>query len=271
MEERNETNHEPRPFGQPQAGKTETIEPENLKIAECSGSRSRSQETLLTEFREWLLAADEAALRDGPDGSRFEADALKAAAPPHAPDLNSFYSALLSLKEEVRRESRQSRRIVEEDAEGRAKLETTLKTGLDGLGRLLRNIKDEADAVERKQALELIVLRDRAALGLQAFREARRRRRLRIWFSKLRPLFGSLLEGQEMLLQRFDETLQARGVTAIPCEEREFDPSKMKAVEVDFSSGLKEGFVTAVLRQGYERNNVVLRPAEVKVAREKDK
>ncbi|MBI5444682.1 MAG: nucleotide exchange factor GrpE [Deltaproteobacteria bacterium] len=212
-----------------------------------------NEDGLLSEFRAWLLSADRAA-RAGPEPpSRVE-----------VPDLSSFYGALIALREEVRRDARQSRRFLEEAAERSRAGDADLKTLMDEVRSRLSGSSAQA---ERRDLLELIELRDRAALGLFALEQsmARFRRRLRV--AGLSTLFASLRQGQAMLVGRFDETLRARGVEVIPVRGQAFDPSRMKAVEVDRTPGAPEGTVTAELRAGYEREGVVLRPAEVCVAR----
>jgi molecular chaperone GrpE len=188
-----------------------------------------------------------------------------------APDLHTFYSALIALREEVKRDSRQSRRVVEESHERTRQTEGRLSSELGALKERIDDLRELSAAAAaqnaRKELLEMIELRDRVALGPAALSQAGRRWSVRIKLAGLRPLFDSLRQGQEMLLERFDELLRSRGVEAIPSEGLPFDPSRMKAVAVDPSRRVREGTVTQELRRGYERNGDVLRPAEVRVSR----
>jgi molecular chaperone GrpE (heat shock protein) len=61
------------------------------------------------------------------------------------------------------------------------------------------------------------------------------------------------------------DVLEAIGVTPIPVTEA-FDSRKHEVVRVEGGSG-DELRVTAVLRQGYEKSDVILRPAQVAVVR----
>ena len=217
---------------------------------------------LLAQFREWLLAAHaRVALQPEAIGPDEE--------PP--PDLGSFYAALVALKEEVRRDARQRRRALEQSAESARAGEAWLRPELEAMRAELSRLRRDADEDRRRrELLEIVGLRDRAALAAAALTGAARRGGLAIRVSGLGALLGSLAQGQEMLLARFDELLGNRGVAAIPARGQAFDPKTMKAVEVDPAPGVPEGTVTEEIRPGYAWNERLLRPAEVRVARRPD-
>ncbi|MBI5442200.1 MAG: nucleotide exchange factor GrpE [Deltaproteobacteria bacterium] len=220
-------------------------------------------EALREEFARWLLEAHARAVAASPE----EAGAEEAEPEEGLPDLWSFYGALAALKEEVRRDARQSRRALEESAQRAQDSEAWLRPELEALRGQVARLAGEAHAeARRRDLLELVGLRDRAALAASAFAAAGRGG-LRVRLSGLAPLLASLAQGQEMLLNRFDELLLARGVTVFATRGRPFDPETMKAVEVDPAPGVPEGTVTEELRPGYEWEGRTLRAAEVRVAR----
>ena len=64
-----------------------------------------------------------------------------------------------------------------------------------------------------------------------------------------------------------DEALEQFGVREIRCEGQRFDPRLMQAVDVEVAQDMEDGAVLEVYRPGYTWNGEVLRPAQVKVAR----
>lgn len=82
-----------------------------------------------------------------------------------------------------------------------------------------------------------------------------------------RSAVEALIEGNALVLARLEDALAERGVQAIARAGDRFDPRRMRAVEAVEDAGVAEGTVLDVLRQGYERESEVFRPAEVRVAR----
>ena len=218
------------------------------------------KEALRHEFGEWLREVHARATSPSPfDEAEIDEG---------APDLWSFYGALAALKEEVRRDARQSRRALEESAQTAREREAWLRPELEALRAQTARLSADSQAETRRRDLvELVGLRDRAALAAKTLAEATKRRGLKVRLSGLAPLLASLARGQQLLLQRFDEVLVSRGVTVATTLGHPFDPETMKAVEVDPAPGVAEGTVTEELRPGYAWEGRVLRPAEVRVAR----
>jgi len=113
---------------------------------------------------------------------------------------------------------------------------------------------------------EMLDIRERFARGAD---DARKRLdSFRGYFARMgaRPVIEAVLRGNELALERLDETLRRHGVHEIRCEGEAFDPNTMRAVELDVRGGVRPGTVTEVLRRGYRMGERILRYAEVRVA-----
>lgn len=76
-------------------------------------------------------------------------------------------------------------------------------------------------------------------------------------------------ESLAILAGHTESMLAAAGLHRIPCEGRLFDPGKMRAVETITDPSVADHTVLAELVPGWEDATRVLRPAQVRVARQK--
>jgi len=74
-------------------------------------------------------------------------------------------------------------------------------------------------------------------------------------------------EGAALIYRKFQKVLDAEGVTRIDAEGKEFDPARHEAVTHETCDGHAAGEVIAVVRQGYQLGDRVIRPALVRVAK----
>jgi molecular chaperone GrpE len=74
-------------------------------------------------------------------------------------------------------------------------------------------------------------------------------------------------EGINLIYRKFQNVLDAEGVTRIEAEGKDFDPNLHEAVVHEESDGHASGQIIEVLRHGYKLGDRVIRPALVKVAR----
>ena len=75
------------------------------------------------------------------------------------------------------------------------------------------------------------------------------------------------VEGAALIYRKFQNVLDAEGVTRIDAEGKEFDPAWHEAVTQEESDGYAAGQIIAVVRQGYKLGERVIRPALVRVAK----
>lgn len=79
----------------------------------------------------------------------------------------------------------------------------------------------------------------------------------------------SIQKGLELIKMEFVKMLSSEGVTEVDCAGKKFDPALAEAVE-QVESDLPEGTVTEVVQKGYMLKDRIIRPARVKVAKQKE-
>ena len=214
------------------------------------------------EVRRTILARVEAALdrleTAGVPPEGIAAALLEEDAP--APDLYELLAQMTALTREVQLQGRAANRMSSEVTQ----LVQQVSASSEG------QIASRASAARRDAQAELLGelldIRDRFARGRE---EARKRLdSFRGLFARLgsRPIVEAILRGNELALERLDETLRRHGVHEIPCAGESFDPNTMRAVELDVRDDVRPGMVTDVLRRGYRTAERILRYAEVKVS-----
>jgi len=182
-----------------------------------------------------------------------------------APDLYALLAQMTALTREVQLQGRASNRLSSEVTQ----LVQQVSASSEG------QIAARASAARRDAQAELLSeildIRERFARGRE---EAHKRLgSFRGFFARLgsRPIVEALLRGNDLALERLDETLRRHGVHEIPCQGEAFDPNTMRAVERDVRDDVRPGTVTETLRSGYRTAERVLRYAEVRVSSAKEK
>jgi molecular chaperone GrpE len=80
---------------------------------------------------------------------------------------------------------------------------------------------------------------------------------------------GDLRKGLELIRKQMDELLTKLGVQAVPAKGQPFDPRFHEAIEMVESSDVKDNHVLDELQRGYKIKDRLLRPAMVRVAKNK--
>jgi molecular chaperone GrpE len=81
------------------------------------------------------------------------------------------------------------------------------------------------------------------------------------------PDWPKWAEGITLIYRKFQNVLDAEGVSRIEAEGKDFDPNLHEAVVHEESDGHTSGQIIEVLRHGYKLGDRVIRPALVKVAK----
>ncbi len=81
---------------------------------------------------------------------------------------------------------------------------------------------------------------------------------------------AAIMDGIMLVQKEFHRVLEDRGVKKIETEGKQFDPHVHEAVLVVETSEHPDGIVLEELRAGYTLNERLLRPAQVKVARNEE-
>lgn len=214
------------------------------------------------EVRRAILARVEAALdrleiAEGPPegivAALLEEDA-------DAPDLYALLAQLTALTREVQLQGRAANRLSSEVTQ------LVEQVSASAEGQISARVSSARREAQADLLGEILDIRERFARGRE---EARKRLdSFRGYFARLGslPIVEALLRGNELALERLDETLRRHGVHEISCESQAFDPNTMRAVERDVRADVRPGMVTEVLRRGYRTAERILRYAEVKVS-----
>lgn len=211
---------------------------------------SATKEHLLDRFRHYLEQLPET-------GAAEEGE-------PRQTDLYALFTELVTLKNEVRLESRQVKNALDQF---RAVFDTLhdSQTQLNSeLDRARGALSEQRRTLLRPLLLELVELYDRLAAGLHALQSHRPSLFGRLC-RRQRALLHAVSQGQDISLRRLEQLLNAQQVVALPVEGRPLDPHTMRAAEVDNRTDVANGIVTEELRKGYTWQGELLRLAEVKV------
>jgi len=77
----------------------------------------------------------------------------------------------------------------------------------------------------------------------------------------------AVMDGIKLVQKEFHRILEENGVRKIEAQGKPFDPNFEEAVFMEETEEYPEGFVTEEVRAGYTLNGRLLRPAQVKVAK----
>jgi len=84
------------------------------------------------------------------------------------------------------------------------------------------------------------------------------------------PEVKNWAQGFQMILAQFKEVLVHHGIVVFHSEGQQFDPVYHEAVELEETDKVKSGTVLQEFNKGYKSRDRVIRPARVKVAKEKE-
>ncbi len=79
-----------------------------------------------------------------------------------------------------------------------------------------------------------------------------------------------LMQGVDMITKKLEDSLKHRGLSEISEVKVAFDHDKHEAVATEATNKYPENTVVEVLRKGYKLNDKVIRPAMVKVSKNKE-
>jgi molecular chaperone GrpE len=245
-------------------------------------------EKTLAQFREWLEEA------------RASADALvddEAEAEVRTVGLFQVVEEFTALRQELKLQTKGARALEEQTQAALAALQRASEqfqsvsakeadAARRAAGPLIEAIIDLDDALRRgRQAIETACrrLQDESAHDLRELLQDRFHRQPRWWrilsgrwhsaMSELflretaemhRSVFGSLLEGYDLIQNRLHRAMQQEQIFRMECVGQPVDPQCMTVVEVIDDPSRPPGLVVAEVRSGYYWKSKVFRYAEVK-------
>jgi molecular chaperone GrpE len=178
------------------------------------------------------------------------------------PDLFSFHSELAGLKNEVRIESRQFKKALDDFRLAFSALDNSNQEMSSHLAELQEEKKALSKATLRPIIIELLEIYDRISAAVQSGSPPHT------------PLFSKFckrenewikasIEGQKITLYRLTELLNHYGVEPIETDKQKFNPTLMKAASKVYKQEQQEGIVINQLRTGFTWSKEILRVAEV--------
>lgn len=181
-----------------------------------------------------------------------------------APDLYSFYEELCVLRSEFRKNARRSHDTFARFGETLSEFENMTKN-------LATRVLEAED--DNKEAGLLLKIKFYIPFVDMFDRFKRIDDKLKLpprtgFFSRNRTwenAWMSLREGFKILRSHFEELLKKEGVTAVETVGKPFDPSLMKAIEVEETVEIAPDTVTEEFSGGYLYHGHILKLAEVKV------
>lgn len=212
----------------------------------------QTKNKLVTELCDYLDA-----LPEKPD----EPNAVDAAA--REVDLYTLFTEMAGLRNEVRLESRQLKRALDEFDSVFSTLEDNSKRLGSALDTQQARLATAVADAERGLLLELIDLHDRLAQARDLAAGHRPSALRRLFSRSSTALVQDMADGLGITLRRLDQSLGQYGVTPINVMGQALDPHRMRVTTVQSDLQQPDGTVLKEVRRGYERNGEVLRLAEV--------
>jgi molecular chaperone GrpE len=210
------------------------------------------KQALLDRFSAWLDTAEDApeALED----------------PGETADLFSVFVEMAGLRTEVRTESRLMKDALDQFRGVFDTLQASHATLQRELDRARAEMREQRRGALRPLLLDIIDLRDRLAAALKMSAAPLLRWHERLW--RRQPARGEAWhEGLRMILRRFDQVLQDRGVEEMQLLGRPLDPRLARVVGTATDQTAAEGIVIEEVRTGFLWEDQVLRTAEVIVSK----
>ncbi len=162
------------------------------------------------------------------------------------PDINALLEEIRTLKEELEKARAEAAEYKDKYLRTAAEMENMRK-------RVEKRFADEAEQEKLRFLRNILPLIDHLEMVLK--------------HSQSDP--EVLRQGLEMIIQEFMRTLEREGVQRIHSEGQPFDPFIHEAVEVVETDEYPPGTVVEEVQPGYMYKDKLIRPARVRVAREK--
>jgi molecular chaperone GrpE len=218
----------------------------------------QGKQKLLQRFRQYLDRVDE-----HPHHTDEESD--------RELDLYTLFTELASLKSEIKIESRQLKRALDQSRE----LIDAVQQTNERLGSELSELRSAGNALreeaEQELLLEVLELRDRIEAGADSIEKYKPGGLLDRPRGRVKKLLDGIGEGMEISLRRIDGLLSRYKVSQITAIGQRLDPMCMRAASTGFDAQQDDGIILNEIRKGYRRGGKVLRLAEVVVNKQEQR
>ena len=216
------------------------------------------RESAVAEFKKWLDELTEEEYKS------FQCDNLVIE---DTPDLFSLFSELIALKREVQLQTRASQKIAGTLEENLCSMRRDLNNQSENLENTAMDLKSQIPDARREAQLvvinELLNIRESIENGIKV--SLKYYLPNRPWLRNANKILGKIITGQEMLLNKVDDSMRRLNIVKTAEPGDEFNAKIMNAIAVSQNSDASSNTVIEVIRQGYIKDNKLLRLAEVKV------
>jgi|AntAceMinimDraft_8_1070364.scaffolds.fasta_scaffold02359_3 molecular chaperone GrpE (heat shock protein) len=212
---------------------------------------------IIRQFSDWLYELTEE------EGGKILQDNI----PEDIPDLRSFYTELTVLNQAIELQTRAVRQSGREMTEGLESISTDFRKEEERIfgvvKEIRRELKDEKTEIRNELLQEIIEIRESV---LNTCRTVEMNQPpSRFWNRKTRRTRGKIHESQGMLIRKIDDALRRLRVSPLARVGDDFDAGVMRAISVNKAGARPSGQVSAIIRQGYRRDEKILHYAEVEV------
>lgn len=154
----------------------------------------------------------------------------------------------------IEEQLRQDLEVAMKKAEENLELAQLTQAEMENLRkRTSRDIENAHKYALEKFVNELLPVIDSLVLGIQA--------------TEAVSNSESILEGMNLTLKKFTDTLEKFGVGVVDPQGEKFNPEQHNAVSMAETEDAESGIILSVLQKGYELNGRLIRPAMVVVAK----
>ncbi len=186
-------------------------------------------------------------------------------------DLFSLFSELAALKAEVKLESRQIRRAVDEFKKIFDLLESNNMLLQKQLSEALNAKAAQQKDILRPLLLDFLELHDRLSHNISMMAQAPKSRLILWWKKQQRSMIERWRKGFTIVLKVMEQRLFDYEVTVIKTIGQPLDPTLMRVISIANDLSQADGIVLEELRKGYCWRGSVLRHAEVSINKREDK
>ena len=186
-------------------------------------------------------------------------------------DLFSLFSELAALKAEVKLESRQIKRAVDEFKKIFDLLESNNRLLQKQLSEALDTKVAQQKDILRPLLLDFLEIHDRLSHNISMMTQVPKNRLILWWKKQQRKMIVRWREGFMIVLKVIKQRLSDYEVTVIKAVGQPLDPTRMQVRNIVNDSSQTDGIVLEELRQGYCWRGSVLRHAEVSINKREEK
>lgn len=186
-------------------------------------------------------------------------------------DLFSLFSELVALKTEVKLESRQIKRAVDEFKKIFELLESNNVLLQKQLSEALKDKEAQQKNVLKPLLLDLLELHDRLNHNISMMTQGKKKSSILWWKKQQGKMIDHWCQGLRIVLKLIEQRLSDYQVTAIKTIGQPLNPTFMQVRSITSDLAHADGVIVEELRKGYLWGDEVLRLAEVTINKREER